>query len=67
MSRGRTSLTRFAHLMAEPDPNGATKAAREAWVHHGIVVLFPEQLKKMDGLERQLIHAIADKKYGKRA
>lgn len=62
----RTSLTRFAPLMNDPDPNGASKAARDAWIRHGIVVIFPNQLKAMEGLERQLICAIADKNYGKR-
>ncbi|MCW1985581.1 UNVERIFIED_ORG: hypothetical protein M2348_001313 [Sphingomonas sp. R1F5B] len=62
----RSSLTRFSHMMQDPDPNGASKAAREAWLEHGIVVIFPSQLKSMAGLERQLICAIADKNYGKR-
>lgn len=61
-----TSLTRYAPLMREPDPKGASNAAKEAWLEHGIVVLFPEQLKQMGGLERQLVEAVADKHYGKR-
>lgn len=62
----RTSLTGYAALMRDPDPKGAANAARELWAAKGIVVLFPEQMKSMAGLERQLIEAIANKNYGKR-
>lgn len=61
----RTSLTRFAHMMNDADPAGPRRAAKELWGKHGIVVLFPEQMKAMAGLERELIQAIANKQYGK--
>jgi ABC-type cobalamin/Fe3+-siderophores transport system ATPase subunit len=62
----RTSLTAFAASMRDPDPRGAHKAAREAWREFGIVVLMPEQIREMSGLERQLVEAAAVKLYGKR-
>ncbi len=63
---GRTSLTAFAASMRDPDPKGARNAAKQAWQEHGIVVLMPEQLRAMGGLERQLVEALAVKQYGQR-
>ena len=64
---GTTSLTRFAPLMRDPDPCGARSAAQELWIDRGIIVIFPDTLKAMGGLERTLIETIATKHYGKRA
>lgn len=61
-----TTLTKYAPLMAEPDPAGAHRAAKKLWHEKGIVVVFPEQMKAMGGLERQLFEAIANKQYGGR-
>lgn len=68
MSQGlsRTSLTRHAHAMRDADPQGAMKAAKTAWHQHGMIVVFPEQLKSMGSLERQLFEAVANKQYGQR-
>jgi hypothetical protein len=62
----RTSLTRYAPQMRDPDPAGARIKAGEMWARQGIVVLFPDQLNQMAGLERELIQAVAAKHYGKR-
>jgi hypothetical protein len=63
---GRTSLTPFASSMADPDPAGARNYAGTLWRQHGIIALFPDQLRDMGGLERQLLEAVAVKHYGKR-
>lgn len=62
----RSSLTRFAGSMADPDPGGARKFAQKVWKDHGAIVIFPDQLKAMGGLERQLFEAVAAKHYGTR-
>lgn len=61
-----TSLTKFAGSMRDADPATARKLAAELWQKHGAVVVFPEQLRAMAGLERQLFEAVAAKHYGKR-
>lgn len=52
--------------MRDADPATARKLAAEVWQKHGAIVLFPEQLKNMAGLERQLFEAVANKHYGPR-
>jgi len=61
---GRTSLTPFAASMADPDPQAARRFAAQLWQERGAIVIFPDQLKAMDGLERQLFEAVATKNYG---
>ena len=41
----RTSLTRFAGLMREPDPNRKRRLAKEIYDKHGILIVFPEAVK----------------------
>lgn len=59
-------LGKFAHLSHDPDPKGATNAAREFWQAHGGVAFTAAQLKAMGGLDRQLLEACATRHYGKR-
>ena len=58
-----TSLTRFARSMQDPDPAGASRAAREAWRDHGILVVLPGQLH---GLDREFAQALGNRLWGKR-
>ena len=60
---GRTSLTPFAASMRDPDPDGARRAARQAWLDHGIVVIMPGDCT---GLDREFVAAVANRIYGKR-
>lgn len=63
MSDYRSSLGRFAHQMRDPDPDGAQRAAKQLWLDKGIAVIFVD---KINGLERDMVTAIANKNYGKR-
>lgn len=64
---GRTSLTPFAASMRDADPDGparaarAARAAREAWLEHGILVVFPGQLH---GLDREFTVALGNRLWG---
>lgn len=60
---GTTSLTKFAASMRDPDPDGARKAARQAWHEHGICVVFSGDCEKLD---QMFIEAIANRLYGPR-
>lgn len=60
---GTAPLTRFAHLMRDPDPDGARKAARQLWHEKGICVVFPEDCY---GLDRQFVEAIGNRIHGRR-
>lgn len=61
-----TSLTKHAAAMRDADPETARRLAKDMWHKHGAIVLFPEQIKAMVGLERTLFEAVATKHYGKR-
>jgi hypothetical protein len=61
--RSATSLTKFAATMRDPDPDGARKAASQAWHTMGIAVFFDGDCH---GLDREFIHAVANRLYGKR-
>lgn len=60
---GRTSLTPYAASMREPDPDGARRAAHQAWHNHGIAVIMPGDCI---GLDREFIQAVAVRLYGQR-
>ena len=62
----RSSLTRFAPLMREPDPNGAHRLAKRQYHQTGAVTFLPDQMAKMSWQDRELVNAIAAKIYGKR-
>jgi hypothetical protein len=59
----RTSLTRFAPSMRDPDPDGPAKAARQAWQEHGILTVLPGQVH---GLDREFVTALGNRLWGKR-
>ena len=62
--RGRTSLTRFAAAMRDPDPEGPRRAARDLWHRSGVIVIFPDD--NLPGLARMAVEGIAITRYGKR-
>lgn len=64
--RSRTSLTRYAPLMADPDPKGAHKLAAAMWHAEGAVILRAESIERLDWQDRELVRAIATKLYGPR-
>lgn len=68
MSHGfnRTSLTRYASVMQDPDPDGARKRAARQWHLDGTIVLLPDSIKRLDWQDRDLVRAIAAKIYGER-
>lgn len=66
MTLTRTSLTRHAPMMRDPDPDGPRRAAREAWHQHGAVVLTGVQVAALDWQDRELVRAIAVRLHGPR-
>lgn len=66
MSVSRTSLTRYARQMQDPDPNGAHKLAARQWHDTGAVVILPASIDRLDWQDRELVRAIATKLYGPR-
>lgn len=62
----RTSLTAFAPMMRDEDPDGAHRFAAMAWHEMGMIVFRPESLKRMDIMDRELVEAIAARLYGRR-
>lgn len=62
----RSSLTRYAPLMREADPNGAHRLAKQQWHDTGAVVLLPDQIAKLPWQDRELVQQIARKLYGTR-
>lgn len=66
MSLNRTSLTRYAATMRDPDPKGAHKLAARQWHEAGAIVLLPESIERLDWQDRELVRAIAAKLYGPR-
>ena len=60
------SLTRYAPLMREPDPNGAHRIAKRTWHETGAVTFLPDQLARMSWQDRELLNGIAKKLYGPR-
>lgn len=63
MTLTRTSLTRFARSMRDPDPAGARRAAQQLYDDHGILVIFPEDCQRVDSM---WIDAIGRRLYGAR-
>lgn len=57
-----TSLSRYAKSWQDPDPKGPARAAREAWIEHGILVVMPEQVH---GLDREFVRALGNRLWGK--
>lgn len=63
---GRTSLTRYAPLMRDPDPNGPHALSIRKWHEDGSLVLRAEQIAKLDWQDRELLNAIGARLYGPR-
>ncbi len=61
----RTSLTPFAHLMRDVDEAGARRLAARLWHQEGIIIFLPASIKRLPGLDQDLLMAIAAKLYGK--
>lgn len=66
MTLTRTSLTRYAPGMQDPDPNGARKVAAEQWHKTGAIVLLPDSIERLPWQDRDLVRGIAAKIYGQR-
>lgn len=68
MSNGlrRTSLTRHAPQMRDPDPEGARRLAAEMWHRDGSIVILADDKAQLDRLDREYLDAICSKRYGKR-
>lgn len=68
MSHGihRTSLTRHAASMRDPDPDGAHKLAARMWREHGHIAIRPESLARLPWQDREILERICDNLYGPR-
>lgn len=64
--RSRTSLTRYAPMMRDPDPDGARRMAARKFHEDGTVILLPDSIARLNWQDRELVKAIAEKLYGKR-
>ena len=62
----RTSLTRYAPIMREPDPCGAHRLAKRQFHETGAITFLPDQLARMPWQDRELVERIATKHYGPR-
>ena len=64
----RTSLTRFAGQMREPQPEDAYRAKKEAWQRHGILMVDPTNDLNWDGTYelKETLKALGNRLYGKR-
>jgi hypothetical protein len=62
---GQTSLTAFAHLMRDPDPDGARRAAQELYDEHDILVVFPADVRA-GRIDRMWVEAIGRRLYGRK-
>jgi hypothetical protein len=62
----RNSLSRHAHLMRDPDPQGARRLAQAQWHKDGTIAILPGDKAQLDRLDRELLDAICAKLYGKR-
>lgn len=59
----RTSLTSFAGSMRDPDLRGQRAAAQQLYDQHGIVVIFPSDVERLDAM---WIEAIGKRLYGRK-
>lgn len=62
----RTSLTRYAPAMRDPDPDGPKRMAARKWHEDGTIILLPESIARLDWQDRELVEAITAKIYGLR-
>jgi len=59
----QSSLSRHAHAMRDPDPRKQREAAQQLYDQFGIVVIFPNDVGRLDSM---WIEAIGKRLYGKR-
>ena len=57
-----TSLTPFAASMLDPDPRKQREVAQQLYDQHGIVVIFPNDVERLDAM---WIEAIGKRLYGR--
>jgi hypothetical protein len=57
------TLTRFAHLMRDPDPAGARRAAQELYDQHDVLVIFPADVAN-GRIDSMWVEAIGRRLYG---
>ena len=62
----RSSLTKYAPLMRDPDPDGARRMAARKWHEDGSIILLPESVERLPWQDRQIVQGIAAKLYGQR-
>ena len=62
----RSSLSRYAPLMREADPNGAHRVAKRAWHERGAVAFPEDMIARMPWEDREFLRRIAAKNYGPR-
>lgn len=48
MTIHRTSLTRYAPAMRDPDPQGHKRLAKAKWHDDGTVILFADDVARLD-------------------
>lgn len=60
------SLSRYAPLMRDPDPNGAHRLAKRQFHETGAVTFLPDQIARMNWQDREFLNAIAARHYGSR-
>ena len=66
MTLTRTSLTKHAPGMQDPDPRAARRTAAKAWHDTGAIVLLPDSIERLPWQDRELVRGIAAKIYGQR-
>lgn len=62
----RTSLTRYAAMMRDPDEDGARRMAARKWHEDGTIILLPDSIERMNWQDREYVRALAGKIYGRR-
>lgn len=67
-SRIRTSLTKYAPHMRDPQPEDAYRAKKEAWQRYGLLMVDPGEDLNWDGTYelRETLKALGNRLYGKR-
>lgn len=66
MTLDRTSLTKYAPSMRDPDPDGAHKLAARMWHEQGHVAFRRETLERLPWQDRELIEQLATRIFGPR-
>ena len=61
MTIDRTSLTRHAAGMRDPDPQGSHRLAAKLWHEQGHIAIRPESLARLPWQDREILTRICDK------